>query len=98
MKIITISKIGYNAPSQANWTYSIFKIDLIDTDKNYCDSIITKSAFGSDSNFRKQWEKIQIIQTKDVYTGTGTQKITGISKIPDIESKEVETQIVHFIN
>lgn len=30
MKQITIAKIGYNAPSQANWTYGIWLVSFVD--------------------------------------------------------------------
>jgi len=99
MKIITYSKIGYNAPSNANWNYGIWKIDLIDTEKDYCISYTVRETFGGESRFRSRWSNagLPIIQTKGVYTATGLQKITGISKMLDIESEEFNKEIVEFI-
>lgn len=90
MKIITLSKVGYNAPSGANWAYGIWKIDLIDTKQNYCMSHTVKEAFGGDYRLKNELlpKSIKIIETKGVYTGTGTQKITGVSSLMDMESKE----------
>lgn len=95
-KIITLSKIGYNAPSQANWCYGIWKIDLINTTDKYCMSHIVKENFGGDSRLKALYP--QIIETKGVYTGTGTQKITGIAKLPDMEGEEIKTIINDFLN
>lgn len=95
MKIITISKIGYNAPRNANWSYGIWKIDTINTDDQYSMSYTVKENFGGDSRLRR--EIPQIIETKGVYTGTGTQKITGINKIPDMEDKEFIQTLKDFL-
>lgn len=99
MKIITISKIGYNHPSQANWSYTIHKVDLIDTKESYNMSYVFKEAFGGDTRFILSLEalKIKVIQTKAVYTSTGTQLITGVSKMLDIESVEALQIIKDFI-
>lgn len=100
MKIITISKIGYNHPSQANWNWGIWKLDLIDTDQPYCMSVTVKEQFGGDSRFKsivKELYNIDIIETKGVYTGTGTPNITGVSKLDNIEGKEVDAIIKDFI-
>lgn len=83
MKIITLSKIGYNAPSQANWCYGIWKIDTIDTKEKYQMSYLVKENFGGDYRLREQIP--QIIETKGVYTSTGTQKITGIAGLQNME-------------
>lgn len=101
MKIITISQIGYNHPSQANWSYSIFKIDTIDTTKEYNMSYTIKEAFTSDSQLARELSdilKTKIVCSKSVYTGTGTQKITGISKIPNSTDKELINNLKDFLN
>lgn len=100
MKIITISKIGYNAPKSANWSYGIWKIDLIDTDNVYSMSYTTKENFGGDSRLRstvKEKFNYQILETKGVYTGTGTPKITGVSKMLNMEGKELLEIISEFL-
>lgn len=100
MKIVTLSKIGYNSPGQANWNYGIWKIDLVDTNDTYCMSYTVKENFGGDSRLRaKVREKTgySIIETKGVYTGTGIQKITGISKILDMEGDEIMEIIADFL-
>jgi len=97
MKIITISKIGYNHPSQANWSYGIWKIDTIDTEKEYNMSYTVSETFGGDSRFRSRWNNspVKIIETKAVYP---SQKITGIRSMLDIESEEFNKEIAEFIN
>lgn len=100
MKIITISKVGYNAPSQANWSYGIWKLDLINTKDAYSMSYTTKENFGGDSRIRaKVREELghEILETKGVYTDTGTPKITGVRKMLDLESKEVFDIIKEFL-
>lgn len=100
MKIITISKIGYNAPSQANWSYGIWKIDTIDTANLYNMSYTVKENFGGDSRLRaiiKEKTGYEMIETKGVYTKTGTQKITGVSDMHDMESKEFVQILLDFI-
>ena len=74
MKIITYSRIGYNHPSQANWSYGIWKVDLINTDNEYNLSHTVRENFGGDSRFREGLKKldISVIETKGVYTNTGT--------------------------
>ena len=100
MKIVTYSKIGYNAPSQANWAYGIWKVDIIDTSREYCFSYTVKENFGGDSRFSNALKdkKIKIIQTKAVYTLTGTPKITGIAKMPVMDSEEFINEVVIAIN
>jgi len=99
MKLITYSKIGYNHPSQANWNYGIYKIDFIDTEDNYCISETVSETFGGYSRFRDTLKKlkIKVIEVKGVYTSTGTQKITGINKMLDIESPELLEMVKDFI-
>lgn len=96
MKIITYSKVGYNAPSQANWAYGIWKVDLIDTEREYCHSYTVKENFGGDILFRRalQAKGIKVIEVKGVYTGTGTPKITGVAKLPDMDSDVFINQII----
>ena len=102
MKIITLQKIGYNHPSQANsnWNYDIFCINLIDTNKGYNMSHLCKMAFSGDSHTSRMLQsnisrKIHLI--KAVYTDTGTQKITGISKMLNADSKELIQLLKDFI-
>jgi len=95
MKAITISKIGYNAPSQANWAYGIWKIDFIDTEKQYCFSETVKENFGGDSRIKK--EIPAIIEVKGVYTSTGTPKITGIAKLRNMEDKDLIAECKDFL-
>ncbi len=95
MKLITLSKIGYNAPSQANWAWGIWKLDLINTDNQYCMSYTVKEKFGGDSRLRQLFP--QIIETKGVYTKRGGQKISGISSMLDMESKELADIINTFL-
>lgn len=59
--------------------YGIWKIDLVDTKEKYCMSYTVKENFGGDYRLRAKFPFI--IETKGVYTGTGTQKITGVSSI-----------------
>lgn len=99
MKIITISQIGYNHPSQANWSYYIFKIDTIDTTKQYNISYTVKANFVSDTQIQRLYEEktnIPVLITKSVYTGTGTPKITGINKILDYDNKEIINNLIEF--
>ena len=93
-----MSKVGYNHPSQANWNYGIWKVDLIDTKQPYCMSYTTRETFGGECRFKTQAEKLgfNIIEIKQVYTGTGTQKITGVSSLLDIEGKEFMELIKEF--
>jgi hypothetical protein len=86
MKIITLSKIGYNAPAQTNWCYGIWKIDTIDTNEKYQMSYVVKENFGGDYRLKEQIP--EIIETKGVYTSTGTQKITGIAGLQNMEDEK----------
>jgi len=100
MKIINISQIGYNHPSQANWSYSIFKIDTIDTKNDYNMSYTVKEAFTSDSQLARELSEIlktKVLCTKSVYTGTGTPKITGINKISNSKDKELINNLKDFL-
>ena len=92
-----MSKIGYNAPSQANWVYSIYKVDLINTKDSYCRAHIFKSAFGAESEFKKAFKDGTIIETTSVYTSTGTPHITGIRSMLSIQSKEAIEIIKDFL-
>ena len=100
MQLITISKIGYNHPRAANWSYGIYKVDLIDTKSPYNMSHVFKEQFGGDTRFMLALEKlnIKVIKTKDVYTGTGTPSITGVASLLDIESDEALQIIKDFNN
>lgn len=96
MKIITVQKIGYNHPSQANWSYEIFTIGTIDTDKGYNMSYTVKSAFGGDSRLANALRNINIepCHLKGVLE---CPKITGVSKMLDVESKEMLEIIKDFL-
>ncbi len=63
-RIITYSKIGYNAPSQANWCYYIWKVDFIDTNKNYCTSHTVKENFGGDYRWKEALTSTIPIETQ----------------------------------
>lgn len=98
MKIITLSKIGYNAPSGANWAYGIWKLDCINTSDKYCMSYTLKENFGGDSRLKAQVKEllgIDIIETKAVYP---IQKITGIKDIGNLEDDKILMTIKEFIN
>jgi len=98
MKIITISKIGYNAPSGANWSYGIWKIDCIDTTQVYNMSYTVKENFGGDSRLADVLLNnhcINLIETKGVFP---TQKITGIKSIEDMENKDFIAELVAWYN
>lgn len=99
-KIITISKVGYNAPSNANWSYGIWKVDTINTSDDYNMSYTVREAFGGDSRFRKAVQEkfnFKVLETKGIYTGTGTPKITGVSKMLDMEGDELMAIIKEFL-
>jgi hypothetical protein len=100
MKIITLSKIGYNHPSQANWSYEIFKIDTIDTNTEYNMSYTIKEAFTSDSQLARQLSEaiaFPVYVSKAVYTSTGTPKITGVAKMPSGTDKELINTLKDFL-
>lgn len=100
MKIITLSKIGYNHPSQANWNYEIFKIDTIDTNKEYNMSYTIKEAFTSDSQLARQLSEaivFPVYVSKGVYTSTGTAKITGVAKLPSGTDTELINTLKDFL-
>lgn len=89
-KILTMSQIGYNHPSQANWNYGIWKVDLIDPTQRYCMSWTVRETFGGEVRFNDRIKEVtgrDVIETKGVYTGTGTPHITGVRKLQDMESK-----------
>ena len=96
MKIITYSRIGYNHPRQANWSYGIFKIDLIDTKQNYVMSYVVKENFGGDSRLVTVLKELGYspIESKAVQQ---LPKITGVSKMLDMEDKELLTIIIDFM-
>jgi len=98
MKIITMSKVGYNHPSQANWSYRIWKIDLINTKEKYNMSHTVKENFGGDERLKRELEalKIPILETKGIYTNTGTPKITGVAGLQSMESKEFIKEIIDW--
>ena len=96
MKIITISRIGYNHPRSANWSYGIWKIDTIDTDKYYNMSYVVKETFGGDSRFRnkiKELTNYEVIETKGV---VDTPSIACRSLL-DIESVDFINEVAEFI-
>lgn len=100
MKIITYSKIGYNAPSQSNWCYGIWKIDIIDTKYGYCHGFVVKENFGGDSRFKAGIEdrtKVKIFRTRGVYTDTGTPKITGIRSMEYMDGDDFIKKVVNLI-
>lgn len=97
MKIITLSQIGYNSPSQANWSYGVWKLDLIDTERAYCMSYTLKENFGDYSRFGNLVKSVtghEVIETKGVYP---SQRITGIRNIDDLESDETLQTVKDFL-
>ena len=84
MKFITISKIGYNHPKNANWSYGIYQINCVDSKKEYHNSFIAYETFGGDCRFKKilQNLNIKISEVKGVFPN---QKLTGIKDIINIE-------------
>lgn len=101
MKQITISRVGSNHPGGANWTYCIWLVSFIDTNQPYCMGHTVKETFGGDSRFKHLLEtqtKHKVIEVNGVYTSTGTPKITGVSKMLDIESQDFIDECVEFLN
>jgi hypothetical protein len=100
MKIITYSRIGYNAPSGANWAYQIYKVDFIDVSKGYgyCALKTVKTNFGGEIRWCNAVNNERVIEIKGVYTKTGTPKITGISTMEDMESKDFINECINFLN
>jgi hypothetical protein len=92
MKLINISKIGYNHPSGANWSYGIWKIDLIDTDKPYQMSYTARETFGGDERLKSKLTELGIKHTESKAT-IECPKITGTAKMLDIESDEMLNNI-----
>lgn len=94
--IITYSRIGYNTPSQANWSYGIFQVAVIDEKEKYNMSWTVKENFGGDSRFRDQLSEKghKVIEIKPVFP---TQKITGIRSMQDMESAEFVNEVDNFI-
>lgn len=99
MKIVTISKVGYNAPRSANWAYGVWKIDMLDSDKEYCHSITVKENFGGDSRLKNIMREkgYKLIEVRGVYTGTGAPSLTGMSTLKDMESDEVINEVIDFL-
>lgn len=97
MKIVTYSKIGYNHPSQANWSYGIWKVDCIDTNSAYCMSYTVYENFGGDSRFHTMLEThgIKAIETKGVYP---QQKCVGIRSMQNMESSEFINMVIDDVN
>jgi len=97
MKYINISKIGYNHPSQANWSYGVWKVDCIDTDQPYNMSYTVKEAFGGDSRLREALtaQNIPVGESKGVYP---SQKVTGIAKMHDMEGAKFISELVEWYN
>lgn len=82
MKIITITQIGWNTPSNANWSYKVFTITKTDTKKNTITTQLAKSTFGEHYGII---EKLKEKGNKVFYSELfNTQKITGIREIPSI--------------
>lgn len=102
MKIITIQKIGYNAPSQANLCYDIYSVSLIDTDNSYAASYTVKDAFGQYVELQRGVEvintnlKYKFIELSRVHTSTGVPKITGVSSMLSIDSIEFINIVAKF--
>lgn len=100
MKLITISKVGYNHPSQANWSYGVWKVDLIDSESHpYCMSYTTKENFGGDYRFtqalKDQAPELKVIETKGI---PDCPKITGVSRMPILDSEGFIKIVVEWFN
>lgn len=97
--MITITKIGYNMPSGANWSYGIWLvsyIDLKETGNRYFMSWTVKENFGGDSRFKEKIEKLghTVAMIKGVYP---TQKCTGVRSMEDMESDSFIKEVDDFI-
>ena len=75
-------------------------MDLLNTEQEYCMSRTVKENFGGDSRFKTAVKalNIPVIETKQVYTGTGTQKITGVSKLDILDSVEFINEMMEWYN
>lgn len=100
MKLIQLSQVGYNNPQGANWAYGVWKLDLINTDEKHNASYTLKENFGGDYRLIekvKELHGVDIHTTRGVYTGTGTQRMTGMSKVMDLEGEEILEIINEFL-
>lgn len=97
VRIITLSRIGYNHPSQANWSWGVWKIDFIEEGKPYNMSLTVKEAFGGDSRLRRKVKELTGVEVLEVKGVWPEQSITGIRKIKDMESDEVMEHITAFL-
>lgn len=97
--MITITKIGYNIPSGANWAYGVWLVtynDPKDTCNRYFMSWTVKENFGGDSRFKEQIEQLgyTVAIVKGVYP---SQKCTGVRSMKDMESKDFIKEVDEFI-
>jgi len=105
MKIITLQEVGYNHPRSANWSYNIWSINLIDTEKEYNQSITCRSTFEGEDRFIslcKQELDLQVIIVRRVSTKTGLPSVTGVQGLPIIDSAKstdggLWCEIVNFL-
>lgn len=97
MKIITLQQIGYNHPSQANWSYAIYSINMIDTERDYCQSLTVKACFGSESILKNTTVNNCEVKTIEVKSVFPLQKITGIRSIDNIDDRNVLDEVVVFL-
>lgn len=101
MKLITYSRVGYNHPSQANWSWGIFKVDLIDTKYSYNMAYTVKENFGGDSRFRSAIQDdcdtcgVFLSESKGTYP---PPEVTGVSSMQIMESDEFIKIIKDWIN
>jgi len=104
MKIITITKIGYNHPSQANWSWGIFQVSTIDTNgSEYQMSYTTKECFGGDTRLRGILNEYisdnkldaRVIETKGVIS---LPNITGVAKHYNMEDTELMEILQDFLS
>ena len=101
MKLITVQKIGYNHPSQANWSYEVYSLGLLDTEKQYNMAYTLKGAFTSDNQFMGEVQEklkmdIPYFILKSVYTGRNNN-IVGVSQMINTGSEELLTIIKDFL-
>jgi hypothetical protein len=95
--IITYSNIGYNHPAGANWAHGVYKVDIINTNQEYCASYTTKETFGGDARFCQEMKKrgYKVIETRGVYP---LQKCVGVKDMQDMESESFIQELVDFIS
>lgn len=93
LKYITIQKIGYNSPSQANWSYGIWQVNAINTTREYSAGYTVRDSFGGYSRFitKARDAGYKVISLSSVYP---LQKFVGIRSIKDIEADDFLASLI----